>query len=115
MLFNFIKTKSLPKTKLKKVLTISQKILSQKRHINHWLCKTSSTPRLLFPKQIIIMHWDAKKIFQTLQFYNSFAERPKTKKLSKVGLLKELPFYDELSTVKNKTGFSGYARSYKSC
>ena len=28
-------------------------------------------------------------------------------------LLKELPFYDELSIVKNKTAFSGYARSYK--
>ena len=25
----------------------------------------------------------------------------------------ELPFYDELSMVKNSNGFSGYARSYK--
>ena len=27
--------------------------------------------------------------------------------------MKELPFYDDLSIVKNKTTFSGYARSYK--
>ena len=27
--------------------------------------------------------------------------------------MKELPFYDELSIVKSKTAFSGYARSYK--
>ena len=30
-----------------------------------------------------------------------------------VRLLKELPFYDDLSTVKNKTTFSDYAQSYK--
>ena len=35
------------------------------------------------------------------------------KKLINVRLLKELPFYDDLSTVKNKTAFSGYSRSYK--
>ena len=27
--------------------------------------------------------------------------------------MKELPCYDELSIVKNKTAFSGYAQSYK--
>ena len=27
--------------------------------------------------------------------------------------MKELPFYDGLSIVENKTAFSGYARSYK--
>ena len=32
---------------------------------------------------------------------------------SNVKLLKELPFYDELSIVKNKTAFSGYSQSYK--
>ena len=42
------------------------------------------------------MHWDAK-----------------VKKLNNVQLLKELPFYDELSIVKNKTAFRGYALSYK--
>ena len=28
-------------------------------------------------------------------------------------MLKELPFYDKLSIVKNKSAFSGYAQSYK--
>ena len=33
-------------------------------------------------------------------------------KLNNVELLKELPFYDELSIVKNKNAFSGCARTY---
>ena len=40
----------------------------------------------------IIMHWDAKKVFQILPFYNTFTERPEIKKLSYVKLLQELPF-----------------------
>ena len=59
------------------------------------------------------MHWDANKIFQILPFYEIYIERPKVKKLNNVQLLKESPFYDELSIVKNKTAFSGYSRSYK--
>ena len=51
------------------------------------------------------MHWDANKIFQVLLFYNTFIERPGVKNLNNVELLKELPFYDELSIVKNKTAF----------
>ena len=38
---------------------------------------------------------------------------PDIKKLSNVNLLQELPFYNELSIVKNSSAFSGYARSYK--
>ena len=33
--------------------------------------------------------------------------------ISDIRLLKELPFYDELNIIKNKTVFSGYAQSYK--
>ena len=59
------------------------------------------------------MHsWDANKIFRILPFYDSYIEKPKVKKLTNAQLLKELPFYDELSIVKNKAAFSGYARSY---
>ena len=58
------------------------------------------------------MHWDEGEIFKILPFYNSCIERPEIKKLSNVELIKELPFYDELS-IKNKTTFSGYAQSYK--
>ena len=59
------------------------------------------------------MLWDESKIFKILPFYNSYIDAPKVKKLSNIRLLKELPFYDELSIVKNKTAFSGYAQSYK--
>ena len=34
------------------------------------------------------MHWDAKKLFQILSFYNNFIEKPEIKKLSNVELLK---------------------------
>ena len=59
------------------------------------------------------MLWDESEIFKILAFYDSYILRPKTKKLSSVQLLKELPFYDDLSIVKSKTAFSGYSRSYK--
>ena len=59
------------------------------------------------------MRRDANKIFQLLPFYDSYTEKPKVKKLNNIQLLKELPFYDKLSIVKNKTAFSGYATSYK--
>ena len=50
---------------------------------------------------------------QLLTFYNTHIDQPRVKKLNNVELLKELPFYDELSIVRNKTAFSGYAQSYK--
>ena len=56
------------------------------------------------------MQCDAKKIFQIPPFYNTFTERAQIKKLSSVQLLKELPFYDELSIVKSNSAFSEYAR-----
>ena len=58
------------------------------------------------------MLWDESKICKILPFYNSYNEKPKIKKLSNVRLIKELPFYDYLNIVKNKTAFSGYAQSY---
>ena len=58
-------------------------------------------------------YWNIKKLFQILPFYNTFIEKPEIKKLSNIKLLQELPFYDELSIVKNSNAFSGYARSYK--
>ena len=43
------------------------------------------------------MHWDANKIFKILPFFNTYIEKSDNKKLNNVQLLKELPFYDELS------------------
>ena len=59
------------------------------------------------------MYWDAKNIFQELPFYNTFIEKSEIKKFSNVTLLQGLPFYEELSIVKNSNAFSGYSRSYK--
>ena len=59
------------------------------------------------------MHWNSNKIIQILPFYSTYIEKPEVKKLNNVELLKESPFYDELSIVKNKNAFSGYARTYK--
>ena len=59
------------------------------------------------------MVWDESKIFKILPFYNSFIDVPNITKLSNLQLLKELPFYNELSIVKKKTAFSGFAQSYK--
>ena len=59
------------------------------------------------------MLWDESEIFKLLPFYNSYIERTKIKKLNNAQLLKELPFYDDLNIVKNKTAFIGYSRSYK--
>ena len=52
-------------------------------------------------------------MFHVLPFYDTYMEKPKVKKLNNVEILKELPFNDELSIVKNKTAFRGYAQSYK--
>ena len=59
------------------------------------------------------MHWDDSAIFKILPFYDTYIEKPKIKKLDNVELLKELPLYDDLSIVKNKVAFSGYAKVYK--
>ena len=53
------------------------------------------------------------KYSKSYHFLETYVEKPEVKKLNNVELLKELPFYDELNIVKNKTAFSGYARSCK--
>ena len=59
------------------------------------------------------MVWDEFKIFKIIPFCNSFIDFPKIKKFSNIRFLKELPFYDELNIIKNKTVLSGYAESFK--
>ena len=59
------------------------------------------------------MLWDESEIFKILPFYDSYIERPKIKILHNIELMKELPFYDQLSIVKNETAISGYGSSYK--
>ena len=45
--------------------------------------------------------YDTQEILKLLPFYNTFIEKPEIKKITNVKLLRELPFYDELSIVKN--------------
>ena len=60
------------------------------------------------------MNYDLnKELLKILPFYNSFIDAPEIKKLFKVQLMKELPFYDELKITKINNAFSGYARTYK--
>ena len=53
---------------------------------------------------------EIKNIFQELPFYNVFMEKPKIKHLSKIELLHELPFFDEINVVEIPKAFKGYAR-----
>ena len=49
--------------------------------------------------------------FKELPFYNVSFDKPKIKRLSKINLLAELPFHDQLSIIKTDQTFSGYAMS----
>ena len=47
-----------------------------------------------------------------LPFYNALIEKPYIKRLNNIDTLHELPFYNELNSVKTSKAFEGYARSY---
>ena len=51
--------------------------------------------------------------FKELPFYNKHVEKPKIKRLENIGLLSELPFYEELNIIKTDHASRGYAISYK--
>ena len=51
-------------------------------------------------------------MFKELPFYNTFIEKPYIKRLNNIGLLYELPFYDELNIAKTSKTFKGYETSY---
>ena len=58
-------------------------------------------------------HLDVIKYFKELPFYNTHIEKPKIKQLKNIGLLPELPFYEELYVVKIDHAFKEYTMSYK--
>ena len=45
---------------------------------------------------------DVINYFKELPFCNTSTEKPKIKRLKNIDLLSELPFYEELSVVKNR-------------
>ena len=65
-----------------------------------------------------MIFWDekeAKRLFKKLAFYMHSIEQPYIKHLNNIDMLRELPFYFELSIVKTSKalkGLKGYARSY---
>ena len=60
--------------------------------------------------------WDekeAERLLQELPFHNASIEKSYITHLNNIDMLHELPFYNELNTVKHqKHLFKGYARSY---
>ena len=56
---------------------------------------------------------DTVKHLKELTFYKKPIEKPKIKQLESIDLLAELPFYEQLSTIKTNQAFEGYAMSYK--
>ena len=49
---------------------------------------------------------EIKRFIKEQPFYNVAIEKPKVKHFSNVDMLNELPFYDELNTVKTAKAFS---------
>ena len=56
---------------------------------------------------------DAVNYFKELPFYNKPIEKPKVKRLKNIDWLAELPFYEQLSSIKTNQAFRGYAVSCK--
>ena len=56
---------------------------------------------------------EGKTLFQELPLYNASIEKPYIKRLNKIDLIHEFPFYNELNIVKISKAFRGYARSYR--
>ena len=54
---------------------------------------------------------DAVNYFKELPFYNKPIEKPKVKRLKNIDWLAELPFYEQLSSIKTNQAFRGYAVS----
>ena len=55
---------------------------------------------------------EIKELFNELQFWNVFIDKPKIKKLTNIEMLSELPFSDELNIIQTVTTFKKYAKSY---
>ena len=95
------KVKKFKKRKAQDFLTKCTRKDSPQR-INPQLCKVLFIPGLSFVSKIQTKHWNVNKIFHVLPFFNTYIEKPEVKKLINVELLKESPFYDDLSIVKKR-------------
>ena len=55
---------------------------------------------------------EAKRLLKKLPFYKTPIEKPYTKRLRNIDMLRELPLYDELNILKMSKAFQGYGHSY---
>ena len=62
---------------------------------------------------VVLSEINRVNYFKELPFYNKPIKNPKTKRLTDINLLAELPFYEQLSIIKTNQAFKGYAMSYK--
>ena len=58
-------------------------------------------------------HQNVDEYFRDWQFYNKSIKKPKTKCLKNTNLFAELPFYNDLSTIKTDSPFKNFAKSFK--
>ena len=56
---------------------------------------------------------DAVGYFKELPFYKTSIKKPKVKSLTNIDQLAEVPFSEQLSTIKTNQAFRGHAMSYK--
>ena len=54
---------------------------------------------------------EVKRSFKELPFYGTSIEKPYTKRLNNIDVMRELPFYDELKIVKSSKAFQRYVRN----
>ena len=64
-------------------------------------------------KMTVLSEINRVNYFKELPFYNKPIKNPKTKRLTDINLLAELPFYEQLSIIKTNQASKGYAMSYK--
>ena len=55
---------------------------------------------------------EVKRLLKELSFYKTSIGKPCTKRLNKIDMLRELPFYDELNIVKTSKVFIKYLSTH---
>ena len=54
-----------------------------------------------------------KKLWSKQPFYKQPIQKPCVKKLTNLELLRELPFYDDINTLRKERAFKTYVETYK--
>ena len=73
----------------------------------------SELPFFEKPIKAKIKQLSTKKLLSKQPFYKEPIKKPCVKKLRKLELLRELPFYDDISISRKERSFRGYVETYK--